>query len=253
MPYPLQFRPNQQCEVFDGLGNSVDTPVSIQLFRPMLAYRTNRLEDDNNQRSVAGGQLHRFVLQSDLAAELPYGPSSWSSFGFPFYQLAEDTLADSWFITDATIWDDPGGGQQFVSGFASKKRLSPGSSRPAPTPSANPIDAAAFLEYGQVWSFTIPGNSQNVWRIDLRQQQGVTMTVLTQTNSAGRFLKLWGGSQLAPIALFTSAVGAVDGTLSVLSTTALRGAWGWFGFINTDPGADDVTFIIRQGVSTLLL
>lgn len=249
MPYPLQFRPNQKCDVFDADGTAVDLNIDIQLFRPMLAYRTNRLDDDNKERNVAGGQLHRFVLQSDLAAELAVGPAEWSSFGFPSYVLAEDPNGEHWGITDATVWDDPAGGEQLLAGFASKKRQWRGSPRPAPTASSAPIDAAEFMEWGQVYSFTLPGSSARYWRVDLRQQQGVTMTVLTQTNSAGRKMDIVQGSQLAPIHTL-SPLGAVAFTVSVLSGTALSGAWGWFGFQNADPGPDDLTFIIRQGVST---
>jgi len=251
MPYPIEFRPNTICDVFDADDNSVDTGVSIQLFRPLLAYRTNKLDDDNRERNVPGGQLHRFVIQSDLVAELAYGPPNWASFGFPYYVLSEDTLGSKWAITDATIWDDPAGGQQLTAGFASKKKLWLGTSRAAPAPGAAPLNANPFLEWGQTYSVTIPGTSQIVWRVDLRQQQGATATIFTQTNSAGRKMIFWVGSQLAPVATVTSALGAVAITLSILSTTALIGAWGWFGFQNADPGADDVTFMIRQGISSV--
>lgn len=250
MPYPLQFRPNQQCDIFDGQGASVAVNRPIQLFRPMLGLRLNRLDDDNDQHNVPGGQLHRFVLQSDYAANLLFGPPNWDSGGFPSYRLSEDPNVEDWAITDATIWTDAAGGEKLVAGFASKRRELFGTAVNAPPADANPTGATALIDYGQPYLYTLPGNSRSLWRIDFRQQQGFSIVVLAQTNPAGRKILIVQGSPILPVIVSTSALGALTATQSILLGTPWVGFCGWVGFDNLDPAPDDVAFILRKSVGT---
>lgn len=250
MPYPLQFRPNQQCDIFDGQGNSVATNRPIQLFRPMLGLRFNRLDDDNDQHNVPGGQLHRFVLQSDYAANLLFGPPNWDSGGFPSYRLSEDPNVEDWAITDATIWTDAGGGEKLVSGFASKRRELFGTAVNAPPSVVNPDGNTPLIDYGQPYLATLPPLSRNLWRLDFRQQQGFCIIVLAQTNSAGRTIRIYGGSPIAPVLVSASAVGALVATQSILLGVPWVGFCAWVGFDNNDPAPDDIAFIVRKSVGT---
>jgi len=202
MPYPLQFRPNTTVSVFDQADVPVAPGIDFQLFRPLLAWRDNRLPTDFYQHNNAGGQLHRFVLQSDDVCGMRFGPAAWCENRFPYYTMDEDPLAEKWYITDGTVWDDPGGGERFLSGFASKRLEAFGLALPAPTADPAPHITTPLIDYGVRYSATIPATSSSCWRLDLRQQEGFTATLLGPAVLGGVRLVALLGSPVAPIASF---------------------------------------------------
>lgn len=163
MPYPLEFRPNQLADLYDGAGGVVNTSVPLQLFRPLLALQFNTLPNDFREFARSGGQIHRFACEDATWGLLPFGPGSWEQNSLPSYVLAEDPLVRHWYVTDATIWKGPGG-DPLVAGFAVKKHsfapdetavvLAPG----APLPALN----NPYVHLGTYYDLTLPPGG-DVW------------------------------------------------------------------------------------------
>lgn len=249
--YPLQFRPNGLCEVFAPDGTSLATDVDLQIMRPMLGLRFNQLNPDLDFLAQAGGVVLRFVLQNQDFANLFVGPPHWRRPSFPFFQRNEDFNSDSWYVLDAIAWDDPGGGDQFLAGFASKKLSVSDTAVAIAAVALTMADNNPIVELGVKYSAHIIRSTHNWYRFPCIAGQCVGAQITTRTAGGANFtLKINGGSPIVPVALVTSGA-ATEAAYTLTTFASSSGPWQWLEIVSNDAAIDkDYEFIVnrsRQG------
>jgi len=183
MPYPLQFRPNQLANLYDGTGALVTPSANCQLMKPMLAFQFNKLPEDIQHLGLAGGVIQRFVIQDNTWADLPFGPSNWGQSGLPAFTLQEEHNQDFWYVFDATEWAL--GTDLLVSGFASKKRLFPDQAVPVviPAGSVAPLYTSPELVFGRAMKRTFPAAADEYYLLHVRWDQPFSLQTISKAGT----------------------------------------------------------------------
>jgi len=105
MPYPLQFRPNRLCSVYDELGKLKATDAPLQLFRQLISCTFNQREFAGAQIWSPGQVLQRISLELPLAVYPTLGLANLAMDNAWFLRMNEDPSLRSWFILDGIVWE----------------------------------------------------------------------------------------------------------------------------------------------------
>lgn len=249
--YPLQFRPNGTCEVFAPDGTSLATGVDLQIMRPLLGLRFNQLNPDLDYLASSGGQILRFVVQDADFAGLFVGPPHWRAPSFPYFVRDEDLNSEKWYVLDGIPWDDPGGGDQLLAGFASKRMAVADTAVAIAAVALTMADNNPLVELGVKYSAHIIRSTHNWYRFPCIAGQCVGANITTRTAGGNNFtLKINGGSPIVPVALVTSGA-AAEAVYSLTTFASSSGPYQWLEIISNDAAIDkDYEFIVhrsRQG------
>lgn len=251
MPYPLQFRPNTTCHIWNPDGSALDGSRPLQIFRPMLGTRFNPLVPDFDQHMEPGGILLRFTVESDALSAFYVGPSNWRFKGLPFITLDEDPLNDAWYVSDLVCWDGPGGSQKLLSGFASKKLLNLASSISAPATVPTFDLSAAEILFGPLYSATVPATSFIVFRLPLGVGDVCAVNVMQESVASQIRIHIRGGSPTGAVNINTAPPGSNFVSMNPVTLSPGTTPIVWVGFENINLALDDdILFTVRRGLTT---
>lgn len=207
MPYPLEFRPNTTCTIYDRNGTTLYTDVPLQLFKPWLSWRTNNLLDDHDRIGQPGGVYQRFCILLDAEQEpFAVGPPIWDQ-GFHLIAPIEDN--DLWRITDG-VWWDTNDDNRILSGFMAKQRdYLP--QDPVTIMPTDQMDLGSWkIEFARTYTMFVADGTQTCVMLQMKGGKGASLQVIDlEGNSPSDFKwQFFGPPAVGPLSETVVSVGS---------------------------------------------
>jgi hypothetical protein len=198
MPYPLSFRQNTLCDVYDPSGAGIAFSVPTQLFRPQLMTRFNILPANWAADSPGGATLYRFTLLMPSRGLIVPGPNTWYG-GFYKILLQEDFAGFFIYIFDGTGWEAPSLGQELFQGYGCKNNEDQTSTVTLAFAAGPPSHSSPMIEYGTTYNLTVAPSAHFAYQLVLPPGAFASVNIVANDQPTWISFRLYGGSEATPI------------------------------------------------------